>query len=58
LRAVTHASAKQKKPHNEPLKKYQPLIDTLRAVHRLFDIDEPPNAGHVGYVKSEFLKHR
>ncbi|MEZ2147958.1 hypothetical protein AAE026_37660 [Bradyrhizobium sp. DN5] len=40
----------------EPLEKYQPLIHTLRAVHLLFGIEEPPNAGHLGYVKSEFLK--
>ncbi|MCP2207446.1 hypothetical protein [Bradyrhizobium diazoefficiens] len=40
----------------EPLEKYQPLIHTLRAAHLLFGIDEPPNAGSVGYVKSEFLK--
>jgi hypothetical protein len=40
----------------KPLEKHQPLIHTLRAAHRLFEIDEPPNAGSVGYVKSEFLK--
>ena len=40
----------------EPLEKYQPLIHTLRAAHLLFGIDEPPNAGSVGYAKSEFLK--
>lgn len=41
----------------EPLERYQPLIHTLRAAHRLFGIEQPPNAGHLGYVKSEFLKH-
>ena len=40
----------------KPLEKYQPLIHTLKAAHRLFGIDEPPKAGSVGYVKSEFLK--
>lgn len=40
----------------EPLERYQPLIHTLRAAHRLFGIEQPPNAGHLGYVKSEFLK--
>jgi hypothetical protein len=39
-----------------PLEKHQPLIHTLRAAHRLFGINELPNPGHVGYVKSEFLK--
>jgi hypothetical protein len=40
----------------DPMEKYQPVIHTLRAVHRLFGIKEPPSSGHVGYVKSEFLK--
>jgi hypothetical protein len=40
----------------DPLEKYQPLIHTLRAAHRLFGIHELPNPGHVGYVKSEFRK--
>jgi hypothetical protein len=40
----------------KPLERHQPLIHTLRAAHRLFGIDELPNAGSVGYVKSEFLK--
>jgi hypothetical protein len=40
----------------EPLEKHQHLIHTLRAVHLLLGIDERPNAGSVGYVKSEFLK--
>jgi hypothetical protein len=42
----------------EPLEKYQPLIQTLKAAHLLFGIDEPPNPGSVGYVKSEFLKQQ
>jgi hypothetical protein len=42
----------------EPLEKYQPLIHTLRAAHLLIGIDNPPNPGSVGYVKSEFLKQQ
>jgi hypothetical protein len=42
----------------DPLEKYQPLIHTLRAAHRLFGIHELPNPGHVGYVKSEFRKQQ
>jgi hypothetical protein len=42
----------------EPLEKYQPVIHTLRAAHQLFGIDKLPNAGSVGYVKSEFLKQQ
>ncbi|MGY3149614.1 hypothetical protein ACVWYQ_006613 [Bradyrhizobium sp. USDA 3397] len=40
----------------KPLERHQPLIHTLRAAHLLFGIEEPPHPGHLGYVKSEFLK--